>query len=341
MTSDELTPLGPGMSGDAVRELQSRLKRGGFLGLGESSGTFDAPTQLALLAFQDRSGLAATGICDGPTWAALVESGYKLGDRLLYRRSPMLRGDDVAALQHRLSELGFQRGRVDGIFGPETESAVISFQRNTGLVTDGVAGPDVVAQLRRLGPGAGKLTKASLSDRLDLKNRPTHLAGTRIALAEPGTLPAFLRALTLRLEQSGAATLAIHHPEGATQAAEANQYEAQCFLGWTSSPQPGVSMAYYQTDGFVSAGGKQLAETLSRTLEGNVDGPLALRGMRIPVLRETRMPALWITIGPPSWIVTHAPQVTIAVLSAIREWLAAPVNLGAHTLDSSEHQPNQ
>ena len=49
-------------------------------------------------AFQHRSGLEVTGVCDGPTWSVLVEAGYHLGDRLLYLRTPMLRGDDVTAL---------------------------------------------------------------------------------------------------------------------------------------------------------------------------------------------------------------------------------------------------
>ena len=32
----------------------------------------------------------------------------------------MLRGDDVAELQVRLAQLGFNPGRIDGIFGPAT-----------------------------------------------------------------------------------------------------------------------------------------------------------------------------------------------------------------------------
>ncbi|HET8931755.1 MAG TPA: peptidoglycan-binding protein, partial [Acidimicrobiales bacterium] len=188
----DLFPLGPGTSGSAVRDLQIRLRQSGLLGTPEATGNYDRSTEAAVLAFQERSGLAASGTCDRSTWAALVESGYSLGDRLLYHRVPMLRGDDVAALQRRLSELGFHGGRVDGIFGPESEAAVKAFQRNSALVTDGVAGPDVVAQLGRLGPGArtGAVTKAILTERLALLDAPHDLGGARIAIAEPGTLPA-------------------------------------------------------------------------------------------------------------------------------------------------------
>ena len=45
----------------------------------------------------------------------------------------MQRGDDVADLQQRLSTLGFDTGRVDGIFGDRTSRALAEFQRNAGL----------------------------------------------------------------------------------------------------------------------------------------------------------------------------------------------------------------
>jgi len=40
-----------------------------------------------------------------------TEAGYRIGDRLLYHRAPMLRGDDVATVQRRLSALGFEPGQ--------------------------------------------------------------------------------------------------------------------------------------------------------------------------------------------------------------------------------------
>ena len=46
----------------------------------------------------------------------------------------MLRGEDIAELQRSLGSLGFNAGKVDGIFGPDTQNAVELFQRNSGLV---------------------------------------------------------------------------------------------------------------------------------------------------------------------------------------------------------------
>ena len=80
-------------------------------------------------------------MCGPQTWSALVEAGRDLGDRFLYRRTPMLRGDDVAELQQRLSALGFDTGRVDGIFGDLTSAALGEFQRNVGLPSTASPGP--------------------------------------------------------------------------------------------------------------------------------------------------------------------------------------------------------
>ncbi|MBW4469641.1 MAG: peptidoglycan-binding protein [Stenomitos rutilans HA7619-LM2] len=65
------------------------------------------------------------------------------------------RGSGVAALQ---SALGVSR---DGIFGPQTLSALRTFQANNNLAVDGVAGPatlpalGLVANLGPYGPGTG------------------------------------------------------------------------------------------------------------------------------------------------------------------------------------------
>lgn len=51
------------------------------------------------------------------------------------------RGADVKQLQQQLNQRGFPCGTPDGAFGPNTRTAVISFQRSRDLVADGVAGP--------------------------------------------------------------------------------------------------------------------------------------------------------------------------------------------------------
>ena len=50
------------------------------------------------------------------------------------------RGNITKLLQEKLVSLGYNTNGVDGIFGTGTEKAVISFQKNNGLVVDGIVG---------------------------------------------------------------------------------------------------------------------------------------------------------------------------------------------------------
>jgi len=99
-------------------------------------------TESEIRSFQQARGLDVTGFVDAVTARALEEARWKLGDRSLYlQESPLMRGDDVAALQARLTEMGFDCGRVDGIYGPRTEAAVKEFQKSVGATVDGKCGP--------------------------------------------------------------------------------------------------------------------------------------------------------------------------------------------------------
>lgn len=50
-------------------------------------------------------------------------------------------GTDVMEIQSLLKKIGYEIYYIDGIFGPETERAVKEFQKNNGLVADGIIGP--------------------------------------------------------------------------------------------------------------------------------------------------------------------------------------------------------
>lgn len=54
------------------------------------------------------------------------------------------RGEKVEELQKRLQELGYYDGEIDGQFGPGTKAAVVDFQKNNGLDTDGLAGTETL-----------------------------------------------------------------------------------------------------------------------------------------------------------------------------------------------------
>ena len=167
-----------GDEGEAVADVQRRLADLGLSPGVDPEGDFRDGTRAAVEAFQYRRGLRVDGVCGRQTWSALVEAGRRLGDRFLYRRSPMLRGDDVAELQQRLSALGFDTGRVDGIFGDLTSAALGEFQRNAGLPVDGIAGAATVAELLRFGSRHdGSELVSAVRDRERLRQAPRTLAG--------------------------------------------------------------------------------------------------------------------------------------------------------------------
>jgi N-acetylmuramoyl-L-alanine amidase len=133
-----------------VTEAQRRLSQLGHDPFGDVTGVLGANTAVALQAFQRERGLAITGALDEVTWRRLLEAAWVLGDRLLYLDRPFQRGDDVAALQESLAKLGFNPGRIDGIFGPLTERALADFQRNCGDASSGVLNRASLQQLSRL-----------------------------------------------------------------------------------------------------------------------------------------------------------------------------------------------
>ena len=57
------------------------------------------------------------------------------------------RGNEVRKIQSKLKQLGYYKGSVDGIYGTNTQKAVISFQKSCGLKADGIAGPKTLLYL--------------------------------------------------------------------------------------------------------------------------------------------------------------------------------------------------
>ncbi len=57
------------------------------------------------------------------------------------------RSQEVREIQSVLKEYGYYKGNIDGIFGTATKNAVIAFQRDSGLVADGIAGKNTLKAL--------------------------------------------------------------------------------------------------------------------------------------------------------------------------------------------------
>ncbi len=57
------------------------------------------------------------------------------------------RGPEVTRIQQELSNRGYYRGSIDGIFGTQTQAAVRNYQSDNGLAVDGVAGERTLSSL--------------------------------------------------------------------------------------------------------------------------------------------------------------------------------------------------
>ena len=95
-----------------MRDLQRRLSALGHESAADDPGRFAEATERAVRDFQEARGLRVDGVCGRHTWSALVEAGWALGDRLLYHRSPPLRGDDVAVSEADVPPMQLQGPRA-------------------------------------------------------------------------------------------------------------------------------------------------------------------------------------------------------------------------------------
>ncbi|HYH48330.1 MAG TPA: peptidoglycan-binding protein [Acidimicrobiia bacterium] len=292
--SEASLSLSVGDEGEAVRDLQHRLADLGYETAAAEAGVYGETTMAAVRAFQTARGLRVDGICGRQTWSGLVEAGYRLGDRLLYHRTPMLRGDDVLDLQEKLNALGFDAGRGDGIFGPHTAEALREFQRNVGAVIDGICGPESIAALERLSRFAGG-SVAAVREKEALRDGALRLEGRRVYLAvEPG-LEVLGEIVAKGLMERGADVLVDGSgDDDSLVATEANRYEADLFLGLRFGDIAGhPSCDYFASHASRSEGGCHVARCISEELVVALEQPLIEpAGRAYAVLRETRMPAV-------------------------------------------------
>lgn len=250
-----------------------------------------------------------------------------MGERPLVLTSPNMRGDDVAELQSRLARLGFDCGRVDGIFGPRTGRALFDFQSNCGIRADSVCGPATVRAIMVVssqtgdGPGVG-----AVRDRERLRIGLASIAHCRVVIGQFGGLSGLTRSLTVALRQRGATVMSLDEPDAVAQAIVANHFNAHAYVGFEAKADPAAVAYFYQVPTYESAGGRALAEMIvdqldqAQVLAGASDLVPTACGRRLPVLRETRMPAVLLHVGPVRAATDATPRLAAAVLQAIELW---------------------
>lgn len=310
-----------------MHDLQRRLVAANVLADGTYvEGVYCAHTAQVITEFQQLRGLPATGTCDHLTWTTLVESSWILGSRLLYLTSPHMRGDDVQSMQTVLAKLGFDCGRADGIFGPNTLRALTEFQQNYGITADGICGVNSIRALERTssqsGEGPGIVTVREYETLLTTQNS---IGRPRIVIGCFDNNTRLTRLLVRELRNRGDDVMTIENADPHAHARTANSFVADLYIGVSRASTHGVHFAYYETDSFVSAGGKVAAELCAESVR-STDGtlPIAVGGMQLPVLRETRMPAVMCVIGHEVES-DRALGVVPALAQAIAQWSNQPL----------------
>jgi peptidoglycan hydrolase-like protein with peptidoglycan-binding domain len=165
--------LKQGDRGAEVTAVQRRLRELGYFN-GQLTGYFGRATQEAVSRFQQAYLIPADGSVGSETRSALFGAGTATsqffqndslglpppppfsGSSLSGRFNPIpstqiLRlgdqGPEVTNLQQELRQRGFNPGRVDGVYGSQTQEAVRQFQRTRGLFADGIAGGETLTAL--------------------------------------------------------------------------------------------------------------------------------------------------------------------------------------------------
>ena len=291
-----------GDEGAAVRDIQDRLHALGYPCDPDRRSVFAEGTREGVKGFQKARGLNVDGIVGPDTWRSLYEAGYRLGDRILFLRRPMIRGEDVSELQSRLSSLGFDPGKVDGVFGPNAERAVLEFQHNRNLAEDGKAGPEVITEIHLVTRGEMKEGRQAVREREWLRRLPSTVAGARVYL-DAGCRDAHeasvawdaAAATALGLQEQGGIPVMSRSQDASLperlRARRANVLGSDLIVAFQVNPDGEDFVFYFATEHAASAAGELLARSIAAVVGGRVEGRASA------LLKETRAPAAVVSRG--------------------------------------------
>lgn len=136
-----------GDRGNEVKLIQKALSNDGTFSNDEITDYFGEKTKEAVYDFQVKYGLGADGIIGKNTLLKMEE--LKLFPVLhLESYKEGMEHDDILVLQKALDEAGFfDNKEYTSYFGTKTEKAVMAFQRENGLVIDGIAGSGTIGTM--------------------------------------------------------------------------------------------------------------------------------------------------------------------------------------------------
>jgi len=317
-----------GDTGNEVHSLQTRLLNLGFLinSFEVTKKEFGPDTQEKLKDFQKFRGLKTSGVLDETTRAVLLEAAFKLGNRQLYLQSPMLKGDDVFELQTQLGKLGFDVGRIDGIFGPQTVNALIDFQKNFGLIEDGIAGHETIRNLQNIKSRETPGTQISKIKEIEnLRVQSTELKSRHLVVGHFGNSGTLANATARMLRQKGAKVIDLNNPDEDIQAKTANGFESEMYIGLQIENHSHCAISYFKTNNSQSEGGFRLASQCLKAIAEIMNVKPTMNGMQLPILRATKMPAVLCILGPPGEVVEKTNEIATGLTEAISKWFKDPL----------------
>jgi N-acetylmuramoyl-L-alanine amidase len=273
----------------------------GFECTPDEHGVFGEATFAAVYEFQSSRGMPTDGIVGPETWRSLVEAGYQLGDRMLYHRVPMMRGDDVAELQARLNSLGFDTGKVDGIFGPDTLKGVLDFQHNRHMAEDGLVGTVVAQELQLVDMATQKHGREAVRERQWLETLPRSIAGQHIYIDPEcrtvdesdqtwATASEMARHIQILGGRPSLSRSIDTTPPPRLRSQKANRMDVDLVVGFFVPDDKTEGVYYFSSEHSRSEAGMEIA--------GQLADRLGLRsyGRTMPILKETRAPAIVIAM---------------------------------------------
>ncbi|MBH8556295.1 peptidoglycan-binding protein [Nostocaceae cyanobacterium CENA357] len=231
-----------GSNSTEVGNIQRCLKKLGYFN-GPVTGKFATLTKTSVVKFQQANRLTADGVVGASTQQALQRAcrsqtpsgnsinGLRVGSR----------GADVSRLQQDLRKLRYFNGPSTGYFGPQTQQAVIRFQRAYGIAADGIVG--------------SRTTQAILSNQRPSNPRPSNFGeGGEYPVLSEGSSGAAVTRLQQRLRQLGYfnanptgnfrritkdAVIAFQRKAGIPTTGVANQQTWDALLGYSRFPTRG------------------------------------------------------------------------------------------------------
>ncbi|MBE9053020.1 peptidoglycan-binding protein [Nostocales cyanobacterium LEGE 11386] len=175
--SNTVLALKKGNKNSQVISLQQKLQAAGYF-KHSVTGYFGTVTEAAVIKFQKDNGLVADGIAGTQTLSAIASGLGKpksppaltnTASTLVTNNQSQLgnstqllrkgnKNSQVMSLQQKLQTSGYLQESITGYFGTATEAAVVRFQKDHGLVADGIAGP---LTLSALASNSGKVISSS------------------------------------------------------------------------------------------------------------------------------------------------------------------------------------